>query len=107
MEAEVGFVVGAPSELGSPVPLGAFPDHVFGVCLVNDWSARDLQAWEYVPLGPFLGKSFLTSVSPWVVPLAGARGGPRPGPAARRPPCCPTSTTAAPPGAWTSPSRCG
>ena len=47
-----------------------FADHVFGVCLVNDWSARDLQAWEYVPLGPFLGKSFLTSVSPWVVPLA-------------------------------------
>jgi fumarylacetoacetase len=50
--------------------VAAFPDHVFGVCLVNDWSARDLQAWEYVPLGPFLGKSFLTSVSPWVVPLA-------------------------------------
>jgi fumarylacetoacetase len=70
IEAEVGFVVGTPSELGDPVPVGAFPDHVFGVCLVNDWSARDLQAWEYVPLGPFLGKSFLTSVSPWVVPLA-------------------------------------
>jgi fumarylacetoacetase len=70
IEAEVGFVVGTPSELGSPVPVGAFADHVFGVCLVNDWSARDLQAWEYVPLGPFLGKSFLTSVSPWVVPLA-------------------------------------
>ncbi len=70
IEAEVGFVVGTPSELGRPVPLAAFPEHVFGVCLVNDWSARDLQAWEYVPLGPFLGKSFLTSVSPWVVPLA-------------------------------------
>ena len=70
IEAEVGFVVGTPSELGRPVPLSAFPEHVFGVCLVNDWSARDLQAWEYVPLGPFLGKSFLTSVSPWVVPLA-------------------------------------
>ena len=70
IEAEVGFVVGTPSELGAPVPLSAFPDHVFGVCLVNDWSARDLQSWEYVPLGPFLGKSFLTSVSPWVVPLA-------------------------------------
>jgi fumarylacetoacetase len=70
IEAEVGFVVGTPSELGEPVSVGAFPDHVFGVCLVNDWSARDLQAWEYVPLGPFLGKSFLTSVSPWVVPLA-------------------------------------
>ncbi|TFV86962.1 fumarylacetoacetase [Blastococcus sp. CT_GayMR16] len=70
IEAEVGFVVGTPSALGEAVPLRAFPDHVFGVCLVNDWSARDLQAWEYVPLGPFLGKSFLTSVSPWVVPLA-------------------------------------
>jgi fumarylacetoacetase len=70
IEAEVGFVVGVPSTLGESVPLGAFPDYVFGVCLVNDWSARDLQAWEYVPLGPFLGKSFLTSVSPWVVPLA-------------------------------------
>jgi fumarylacetoacetase len=70
IEAEVGFVVGTPSALGESVPLAAFPDHVFGVCLVNDWSARDLQAWEYVPLGPFLGKSFLTSVSPWVVPLA-------------------------------------
>jgi fumarylacetoacetase len=70
IEAEVGFVVGTPSELGRAVPLQAFPEHVFGVCLVNDWSARDLQSWEYVPLGPFLGKSFLTSVSPWVVPLA-------------------------------------
>jgi fumarylacetoacetase len=70
IEAEVGFVVGAPSELGTPVPVSAFGDHVFGVCLLNDWSARDLQSWEYVPLGPFLGKSFLTSVSAWVVPLA-------------------------------------
>ncbi|MGY1653505.1 fumarylacetoacetase [Geodermatophilus sp. SYSU D01119] len=69
IEAEMGFVVGSPSELGRPVPLTGFADHVFGVCLVNDWSARDLQAWEYVPLGPFLGKSFLTSVSPWIVPL--------------------------------------
>jgi fumarylacetoacetase len=69
IEAEVGFVVGMPSELGQPVPLAAFGEHVFGICLVNDWSARDLQSWEYVPLGPFLGKSFLTSVSPWVVPL--------------------------------------
>ncbi|WP_235564526.1 fumarylacetoacetase [Modestobacter sp. Leaf380] len=70
IEAEVGFVVGTPSDLGTPVPIGDFAEHVFGVCLVNDWSSRDLQAWEYVPLGPFLGKSFLTSVSPWVVPLA-------------------------------------
>jgi fumarylacetoacetase len=69
IEAEVGFVVGTPSRLGRPVALSAFRDHVFGVCLVNDWSARDLQAWEYVPLGPFLGKSFATSLSPWIVPL--------------------------------------
>jgi fumarylacetoacetase len=69
IEAEVGFVVGRPSTPGTPVPLAAFEEHVFGVCLVNDWSARDIQAWEYVPLGPFLGKSFATSVSPWVVPL--------------------------------------
>ena len=70
IEAEVGFVVGVPSALGTAVPLADVEEHVFGVCLVNDWSARDLQAWEYQPLGPFLGKSFLTSVSPWVVPLA-------------------------------------
>ncbi len=69
-EAEVGFVVGVPSRPGVPVPQHALREHVFGVCLVNDWSARDIQAWEYVPLGPFLGKSFATSVSPWVVPLA-------------------------------------
>ncbi|WP_432248322.1 fumarylacetoacetase [Streptomyces sanyensis] len=69
IEAEVGFLVGTPSELGSPVPLERFEEHVFGLFLLNDWSARDLQAWEYVPLGPFLGKSFATSVSPWVTPL--------------------------------------
>ncbi|HEX2301765.1 MAG TPA: fumarylacetoacetase [Pseudonocardiaceae bacterium] len=66
-EAEVGFVVGMPSH--RPVPLAGFADHVFGLCLVNDWSARDIQRWESVPLGPLLGKSFATSVSPWVVPL--------------------------------------
>ncbi len=69
IEAEVGFVVGAPSTLGSRVPASAFAEHVFGVVLLNDWSARDIQAWEYVPLGPFLGKSFATSVSAWVTPL--------------------------------------
>jgi fumarylacetoacetase len=69
IEAEVGFVVGVPTPLGTAVTTADFAEHVFGVCLVNDWSARDLQAWEYVPLGPFLGKSFATSVSPWVVPL--------------------------------------
>ncbi|WP_405979237.1 fumarylacetoacetase [Streptomyces sp. NBC_00158] len=69
IEAEVGFVVGTPSQMGRPVALGDFEDHVFGLFLLNDWSARDIQAWEYVPLGPFLGKSFATSVSAWVTPL--------------------------------------
>lgn len=69
IEVELGFVVGTPSALGRPVSVDAFEDHVYGVVLVNDWSARDLQAWEYVPLGPFLGKSFATSISPWVVSL--------------------------------------
>jgi fumarylacetoacetase len=69
-ELELGFVVGVPTELGESVPVDAFADHVFGVVLVNDWSARDIQAWEYVPLGPNLGKSFQTSISAWVTPLA-------------------------------------
>jgi fumarylacetoacetase len=69
IELELGFVVGVPS-LGEPVSPDRFADHVFGVVLVNDWSARDIQAWEYVPLGPFLGKSFQTSISAWVTPLA-------------------------------------
>ena len=68
-EAEVGFVIGTGSALGSALTVDDFEEHVFGVFLVNDWSSRDLQAWESVPLGPFLGKSFATSVSPWVVPL--------------------------------------
>jgi fumarylacetoacetase len=70
IEAELGFVVGTPSPLGEPVPFTGLADHVFGVTGLNDWSARDIQAWEYVPLGPFLGKSFATSISPWVTPLA-------------------------------------
>jgi fumarylacetoacetase len=70
IELELGFVVGTPSTLGEPVPIEEALDHVFGVVLVNDWSARDIQAWEYQPLGPFLGKSFATSISPWVVPLS-------------------------------------
>ena len=69
IEAEVGFVVGVPTRLGQTVSVDEFTDHVFGAVLVNDWSARDIQAWEYQPLGPFLGKSFATSVSPWIVPL--------------------------------------
>jgi fumarylacetoacetase len=70
IEAELGFVVGAGSPPGRPVRTSQFADHVFGAVLVNDWSARDIQAWEYVPLGPHLGKSFATSVSAWVIPLA-------------------------------------
>jgi fumarylacetoacetase len=69
IEAELGFVVGTPTRIGDRVGVDAFAEHVFGVTLVNDWSARDIQAWEYVPLGPFLGKSFGTSVSGWVTPL--------------------------------------
>jgi fumarylacetoacetase len=69
IEAEVGFVVGRPSTPGRPLSTADFAEHVFGVVLVNDWSARDIQAWEYQPLGPFLGKSFATTVSPWVVCL--------------------------------------
>jgi fumarylacetoacetase len=69
IEAELGFVVGTPSRLADRVPTTAFADHVFGVVGLNDWSARDIQAWEYVPLGPFLGKSFATSISHWVTPL--------------------------------------
>ena len=68
-EAEVGFVVGTPSAPGRSVGLTAFADHVLGLCLINDWSARDIQTWESVPLGPLLGKSFATSISPWLVPL--------------------------------------
>jgi len=68
-ELEVGMVVGGASSIGSPVDIDAFDDHVFGLCLVNDWSARDIQGYEYRPLGPFLGKSFLTSIAAWVLPL--------------------------------------
>ena len=66
-EAEVGFFVGQPNALGHPIPIDDASRHIFGFCLVNDWSARDLQSWEYQPLGPFLAKSFATTVSPWVV----------------------------------------
>jgi fumarylacetoacetase len=69
IELELGFVTGGASTLGEPIPIEAAADHVFGFVLVNDWSARDIQRWEYQPLGPFLGKSFATSVSPWIVPL--------------------------------------
>ncbi|MGH2949921.1 MAG: fumarylacetoacetase [Solirubrobacteraceae bacterium] len=69
IELELGFVTGLGNALGTPIAAAAAADHVFGFVLVNDWSARDVQRWEYQPLGPFLGKSFATSVSPWVVPL--------------------------------------
>jgi len=66
-ELELGFYVGPPTELGWPVPIGRAADHIAGYCLLNDWSARDIQGWEMAPLGPFLSKSFATTVSPWVV----------------------------------------
>jgi fumarylacetoacetase len=69
-EAELGFVVGVGSAPGLPVPIGEFAEHVFGVVLLIDWSARDIQAFESRPLGPFLAKSFATTISPWVIPLA-------------------------------------
>jgi fumarylacetoacetase len=69
IELEAGFVIGTPSTRGEPVPIDRALQHVFGMVLVNDWSARDIQAWEYQPLGPFLGKSFATSISAWVVPI--------------------------------------
>jgi len=69
IELEVGFVTGPGNRLGEPIPIGRAREHVFGLVLVNDWSARDIQAWEYQPLGPFLGKSFATTISPWIVTL--------------------------------------
>jgi len=68
-ELEMGFFTGPGNELGVPISVDSAPGHIFGFVLVNDWSARDIQKWEYVPLGPFLGKSFATSISPWVVTL--------------------------------------
>jgi len=66
-EAEIGFFVGKGNALGEPVSIEDAEDHIFGICIVNDWSARDIQSWEYQPLGPFLSKNFATSISPWVV----------------------------------------
>ena len=68
-ELEVGCYIGVGNALGEPIPVGRAESHLFGLCLVNDWSARDVQAWEYQPLGPFLAKNFATTVSPWVVTL--------------------------------------
>jgi fumarylacetoacetase len=69
IELELGFVTGFGPRLGEPIPVERARDHIFGVVLLNDWSARAIQRWEYQPLGPFLGKSFATSISPWIVPL--------------------------------------
>jgi len=69
IELEVGFVTGAGPGQGATIDVDDAENYIFGLCLINDWSARDIQAWEYVPLGPFLGKSFATSMSPWIVPL--------------------------------------
>jgi fumarylacetoacetase len=68
-ELEVGFLVGPGNGLGDPISIGRAQEHIYGLVLVNDWSARDIQKWEYRPLGPFLGKSFATTISPWVVSL--------------------------------------
>jgi fumarylacetoacetase len=69
-EVEVALYIAHGNPLGQPVPIGHAANHIFGLSLLNDWSARDMQSWEYQPLGPFLAKSFATSVSPWVVPMA-------------------------------------
>ena len=81
-EAEVGFVIGTGNPLGEPVPVAKAEEFIFGLCLLNDWSARDIQAWEYQPLGPFLSKNFATTLSPWVVTLEALA--PFRAPAARR-----------------------
>jgi len=89
IEAELGYVIGGPTELGSSVSVGDAEDHLFGVVLLNDWSARDIQSWEYVPLGPFLGKSFATSISAWVTPLDALRAARVPLPGQTEPPVLP------------------
>jgi fumarylacetoacetase len=68
-ELELGAFIGPGNTMGEPIPLGQAEDHIFGICLLNDWSARDIQFWEMAPLGPFLGKSFCTSISPWIVTM--------------------------------------
>ena len=82
-ELEMGIFIGEPNQLGTPIPIDHAKDHIFGLCLVNDWSARDIQSWEYQPLGPFLGKSFATTISPWVVTIDALE--PYLGPVAPRP----------------------
>jgi fumarylacetoacetase len=110
-ELELGFFIGAGNALGTPVPSPRPRTTLFGMCLLNDWSARDLQAWEYQPLGPFLAKNFASTMSPWVVTmeaLAPFRAAASSAPPATRS-RCPTSTRrpTAPPAPSTSRSRCG
>ncbi len=85
-ELEVGFFIGPGNRPGEPIPIRSAADHIFGLVLVNDWSARDIQRWEYRPLGPFLSKNFATSISPWVAPLAALEPFRRPGPRQDPPP---------------------
>jgi fumarylacetoacetase len=85
-ELEMGFFIGPGNGLGQPIPIDAASDHVFGMVLVNDWSARDIQAWEYMPLGPFLAKNFATSISPWIVPMEALEPFRTPGPTQEPPP---------------------
>ncbi|MBV9276618.1 MAG: fumarylacetoacetase [Candidatus Eremiobacteraeota bacterium] len=88
VELEMGFVSGNPTRLGEPVPVDRAREHIFGLVIVNDWSARDIQAWEYQPLGPFLAKSFATSISPWIVTLDALEPYRRPNPV-QAPPALP------------------
>ena len=67
LELEMGTYIGKENKLGEPIKIDQARDHVFGYCLLNDWSARDMQVWEYVPLGPFNAKNFASTVSPWVI----------------------------------------
>ena len=87
IELELGFVIGGPpNELGTPIPIEDAVERIFGVVLLNDWSARDIQRFEYQPLGPFLGKAFATSMSAWVVPIWALEGARVPGPRQEPPP---------------------
>src|SRR5262249_8520725 len=109
-ELELGVWMGPGNELGTPVAIADAASHIAGFCLLNDWSARDIQAWEYQPLGPFLGKSFFTTISPWVVApeaLAPFRTAQAPRPAGDPRPCLIFSTRRTRPRApSTSSSRC-
>jgi fumarylacetoacetase len=96
-ELELGFFIGPGNRLGEPIAIEEAADHIFGLVLVNDWSARDVQRWEYRPLGPFLAKNFATSISPWVTPMAALQPFREMGPA-QEPPPLPYLRRAAP---WT------